>query len=358
MSDEQRSTSDSSAPDGSGADASDERETPDRRAFLRYSAAAGVATILGVKTGCGSEAAADSEPPQQSDGEPQGEVVRLYDENGRLVEVREDDICHLGEAPTDSDEARKGVEGMSFVMVMDLSRCRNARRCVEECQAAHGLRPDQEYLRVAKMGDTDDPTSHNYWMPQLCNHCDNPPCTKVCPVDATYKRGDGIVSIDNEKCIGCRFCMVACPYNSRVFNWNQPKELEDPPEYSPEGSLPKRTGTVDKCDFCAYMVRAGELPHCVPACPNNAIYFGDRNQDVVTNGDRTVRLSELLQENGGYRYLEELGTEPRVYYLPARNKQFPFERGLENYDDAIEEMKNHELKMKPENPSPSTEGDQ
>ena len=347
MSDEQRSTSESSASGSSGEDSSEGTRTPDRRAFLRYGAAAGVATILGVKTGCGSEAVADPEPPEQADSTPEGEVVRLYDDNGRLVEVSEDAVCHLGDAPTDREEVRRGVEGMSFVMVIDLASCRNARRCVEECQSAHGLRPDQEYVRVTKMGDTDDPRSHNYWKPELCFQCDNPPCTKVCPVDATFKRDDGIVGIDANQCIGCRFCMAACPYNARVFNWNEPLSKGEEHDHSPETSLPKQKGVVDKCDFCPDMVRRDELPHCVSACPNNVFYFGDRNEDVVTNGNETVRLSELLQERGGYRYLEELGTKPRVYYLPARNKQFPFERGMENYEEARDKIKDYRLERRP-----------
>ncbi len=331
---------------GHGGGSKDEKGRS-RRDFLRYGAMAGAAAMVGLTTGCG-----DMEEPSAGGGDHSHEsssprTVRLYNEDGQLVEVKAEAICHTADPVTDNEELRRGVEGMSFVMVIDLARCRNARRCVEDCQKAHGLRPDQEYLRVNKMGDVDDRLSHNYWMPQLCFQCDNPPCTKVCPVDATFKRGDGIVAIDNEKCIGCRFCMAACPYNARVFNWNEPLGSEESMEYSPETSLPKKKGTVDKCDFCPDMVRAGKLPHCVPACPNGVIYFGDRNQDVVTNGNQVERLSTLLQERGGYRFLESLGTRPRVYYLPARNKQFPFERGLENYEEAREFMEEYRLERRP-----------
>ena len=100
------------------------------------------------------------------------------------------------------------------------------------------------------------------FFPQPCYHCDNPPCTKVCPVDATFKRQDGIVLIDNDRCIGCRFCMAACPYGARSFNWGHP---QDPPEaknqpYSPEQGFPRRVGTVEKCDFCPDMAEQGKLP--------------------------------------------------------------------------------------------------
>jgi molybdopterin-containing oxidoreductase family iron-sulfur binding subunit len=163
-------------------------------------------------------------------------------------------------------------------------------------------------------------------------HCDEPPCVKVCPVDATFKREDGIVSIDSNRCIGCRFCMAACPYSTRVFNWEDPglpKQIAAQP-YSCETSVPQKMGTVGKCDFCPDMVRKGELPHCVSACPNGVFFFGDMNEDSVTNGAETFRFSELVKDKAGYRLMEDLGTKPRVYYLPPVNRNFPFEVGLEN----------------------------
>ena len=95
--------------------------------------------------------------------------------------------------------------------------------------------------------------------------------------------------------------------------------------YSPETSMPRRKGTVEKCDFCPDMLRQGKLPHCVSACPNGVFYFGDLNEDTVTNGDETVRFSQLIKDKAGYRYLEALGTEPSVYYLPSANRLFPFQ---------------------------------
>ena len=170
----------------------------------------------------------------------------------------------------------------------------------------------------------DNKDSAPYWMPKKCFHCDNPPCVKVCPVAATYKRSDGLVLIDNERCIGCRFCMAACPYSARVFNWGEPKAQETSHSYSPETSLPSQVGTVEKCDFCPDMLRQNKVPHCITACPNGALYFGDKNADSVTNGSETVRFSTLLKDKAGYRYHEELGTEPNVYYLPPANRLFPF----------------------------------
>ncbi|MCK5637584.1 MAG: 4Fe-4S dicluster domain-containing protein [Flavobacteriaceae bacterium] len=145
-----------------------------------------------------------------------------------------------------------------------------------------------------------------------------------------------LVLIDNDRCIGCRFCMAACPYSSRVFNWNEPDQgeifLEE--DYSPEYcGKPSVKGTVDKCDFCPHEIVKGELPFCVKSCPNGVFYFGDKYEDTVTNGDETVRLSKLLEDKSGYRLLESLGTEPSVYYLPPVDRLVDFEDGLEDFKE-------------------------
>ncbi|MBI3615154.1 MAG: 4Fe-4S dicluster domain-containing protein [Candidatus Omnitrophica bacterium] len=221
-------------------------------------------------------------------------------------------------------EVRRGIPGKKFVMVIDLAKCDGCRKCTQACQAMHFTPAPREWIKVYQMQDS--PTAAPYWFPKPCFQCDNPPCTKVCPVDATFKRQDGIVLVDNERCIGCRFCMAACPYTARFFNWGNPshtsEELATP--YSPEYGFPRRMGTVEKCDFCPHLAREGKLPPCASVCPMGAIYFGDQNEDAVTNGQgETLRLSELLLDRAGYRYLEDLGTQPRVYYLPPKNRRYP-----------------------------------
>lgn len=130
--------------------------------------------------------------------------------------------------------------------------------------------------------------------------------------------------------------MTGCPYNARIFMWEKLEvENEKDLEYSPETSIPAREGTVAKCDFCPDMIRNKELPHCVSGCPMGAIYFGDINEDSVTNGEETVSFTELIQNFDGYRHLENLGTDPSVYYLPATARLFPFERGLEGKDEEL-----------------------
>jgi Fe-S-cluster-containing dehydrogenase component len=261
--------------------------------------------------------------------EETGEKVQLLSVDGFVVEV---DKAYLKPVPEvnipSTHNARKGIPGKKFVMVIDLSRCKNLKKCQSACNKMHFVNEGQNWIKIYSMQDAEKTAP--YWQPTTCMHCDVPPCVKVCPVDATFKRQDGIVLIDNERCIGCRFCMAACPYSTRVFNWDKPVLPKEALaiEYSPETSCPPKIGTVGKCDFCPDMVRKGELPHCVSACPNGVFYFGDMNEDTITNGSETVRFSHLIRDKSGYRLMEDLGTKPRVYYLPPVDRLFPYEEGL------------------------------
>ena len=221
-------------------------------------------------------------------------------------------------------------------MVIDLGKCKNARKCVEACQKGHHLPKSQEFMKVYLLQDSEKTSP--YWFPKPCFHCDNPLCVSVCPVGATYKRTDGIVLIDNQRCIGCKFCMTGCPYSTRVFAWKHYPEFdEDKEPYSPEASSPGKEGTVSKCDFCPDLIRVGKVPYCVSACPMGVIYFGDVDEDTVTNGTETFQFSQLIRDRAGYRYLEMLGTRPCVYYLPPVDRQFPVDRG---FGDLNENVKN------------------
>ena len=161
-----------------------------------------------------------------------------------------------------------------------------------------------------------------YYMPAPCFQCENAPCVNVCPVAATYHTEDGLVLVDHRRCIGCRMCIGACPYHRRFFNWGTP---ELPPEatlaeYSPLYPVPAVKGTVIKCMFCAHMLKDGKLPLCVTGCPMKALYICDLNEDIASNGLEVVKLSKFLDENDAYRYKEELGTQPRVWYLPGHGQ--------------------------------------
>ena len=282
-----------------------------------------VSGSIGAFTGFGLLSTSSCEHENNPD-----EQLTVLSTDGKLLKVNKanvDEACH----PVSRLESREGIPGKKFVLVVDLSKCRNARKCVEGCDKHHHLTPDRPFIKVLRMQDNEK--SSPYWMPKKCFQCDNPPCVKVCPVGATYKRSDAIVLVDNERCIGCRFCMAACPYSARVFNWSKPDSPEDyDRQYSPETSVPSKVGTVEKCDFCPDLLRQKKLPPCITDCPNGVLYFGDVIDDTVTNGEETVRLSELLRDKAGYRYLEELGTQPSVYYLPPVDRMFPFKEKDEN----------------------------
>jgi Fe-S-cluster-containing dehydrogenase component len=267
-----------------------------------------------------------------------GEKIRLLTPDGKIVEVDATNINKYPEAHITPSESRKGIPNRKFVMVIDLAKCKNARKCVEKCQKAHDLDYNEEFLKVQLIQD--NPEADPYWFPKPCFHCDSPPCVTVCPTGATFKRDDGIVLVDAERCIGCKFCVTSCPYSARIFNWgNKEKFNKTAIPYSPETGIPASEGTVMKCDFCPDLLRQSELPYCAKACPMGVIYFGDKNEDIVTNGDETVRFSKLIKERAGYRHLEHLGTKPNVYYLPPADRQFPLERGFDIDEKIIERYK-------------------
>lgn len=308
-------------------DGSNENKKSSRRDFLKKGLIAGA----GMVAGGGLLAACSDEKANES-----GEKVTALTTDGQIIEV---DKSVIKSPRVSIQEAIEGIPGRKFVMVIDLAKCKNARACVSACQKGHHLPKSQEFMKVYLLQDSEKTAP--YWFPKPCFHCDNPLCVSVCPVGATYKRQDGIVLIDNERCIGCKFCMTGCPYSTRVFAWKHYKEYdEDKEPYSPEASSPGKEGTVAKCDFCPDLIRIGKLPYCAASCPMGVIYFGDMDEDTVTNGTETFRFSELIRDRAGYRYLEVLGTRPTVYYLPPVERQFPVERGFNDLDESVRDRYN------------------
>ncbi len=208
-------------------------------------------------------------------------------------------------------------------MVVDLQKCRQdagCKDCIQACNKAHNIpqisNPAHEvkwiwtepFESVFPQAQTDY-TRQQYAgvpTPLLCNHCANPPCTRVCPTQATWKRPeDGIVMMDFHRCIGCRYCMAACPYGSRSFNWQDPRP--DIPVINPD--FPTRTkGVVEKCDFCEERLARGERPACVEACAEHVFVFGD-----LLDPDSEPR--KLLRARFAMQRGPELGTGPSVFYL-------------------------------------------
>jgi molybdopterin-containing oxidoreductase family iron-sulfur binding subunit len=301
-----------------------------RRKFLKLGLMSSVTAVAGASLI--SNLAIDEETKST------GHKIRLLTPDGKMVEVDEANVNKYPEALITPEESRKGIPNRKFVMVIDLAKCKNARNCVESCQKGHNLDHGEEFMKIKLMQD--NPAAEPYWFPKNCMQCDEPPCVTVCPTGATFKREDNIVLVDTDRCIGCKFCITSCPYSARQFNWEHKAKYDDKSQpYSPETSVPGVQGTVTKCDFCPDMLRQGKLPYCASSCPMGVIYFGDKNEDIVTNGSETVRFSQLIQDRGGYRYLEHLGTKPNVYYLPPVNKQFPLERGFNHDEEIIERYK-------------------
>jgi Fe-S-cluster-containing dehydrogenase component len=288
-----------------------------RREFIKKAGISGAAVISGA-------AAIYAGFRHEKDKHPTN-TIKVLTEDNRLVEIPADQVKDYKPGlKVFQTRGREGLKGKKWVMVIDLAKCRNARKCISACQSAHHLRPYEYHMNTLTMQESVNTPA--YYMPKPCQHCDNPPCVSVCPVDATFKRQDGIVLIDNERCIGCRFCMAACPYSARMFHWQEPQDSESDKGkvYDIELNVPQKKGTISKCLFSADRLRENILPYCVSACPNGVYYFGDENEDAVTNGTtkETVSLRELLKKNGGYRLMPELGTKPRVYYLPPKNRLF------------------------------------
>jgi Fe-S-cluster-containing dehydrogenase component len=222
--------------------------------------------------------------------------------------------------------ATPSMEGVLFGYALDISRCIGCRECVYACVAENNLSRDPQvhWITVLEM-DKDKgvdllhadayyhpetvPQRDKFYFPVACQQCENPPCVKVCPVNATWKDPDGIVVIDYDWCVGCRCCITACPYGARRFNWKRPFIPGDKLNPNTEllGNRPRPHGVVEKCTFCLQRARQGRYPACVEACPVGARKFGN-----------------LLDPKGEIRYIlanhrifilkEDLNTQPKFFY--------------------------------------------
>jgi molybdopterin-containing oxidoreductase family iron-sulfur binding subunit len=225
----------------------------------------------------------------------------------------------------------KPVSERRWVMVIDLRKCVGCHACTIACVSENHLPPGVVYRPVLEEEIGTFPNVTRRFLPRPCMQCENPPCTPVCPVGATYKDENGIVVVDYDQCIGCRYCITACPYAARTFDFgeyytaNRPEETgvmigptaeqyETAPNYEygegrvREGEHGSPIGNVRKCHFCLHRLEVGMLPACTTTCIGRATYFGDAN-------DPDSMVSELVASPNVMRLKEELGTEPRVYYL-------------------------------------------
>ena len=200
---------------------------------------------------------------------------------------------------------------MRLGMVIDLKRCIGCYGCQIACKAENGTRPGTTYARVVKREWGEFPNVKRLSIPVLCMHCKEPPCVEVCPTGASQKRdADGIVFIETENCVGCRACVMSCPYGARYFQDEERDYFElGGNEYERQAYASHERGVVEKCDFCRSRLERGEEPACSANCMCKARIFGDLE-------DPSSEVSRLIREEGGFQLNPELGTDPSVYYLP------------------------------------------
>jgi len=226
--------------------------------------------------------------------------------------------------PTKASSNLSGSEpgAHKWGMVIDINLCIGCNYCTYACQAVNDLPVEMKYNKVTL---EETKTGAEFYLSRPCMQCEHPPCVHVCPVGATYVRDDGIVTMDYDLCIGCRYCTVACPYDARVFNW---KEHIEPNAFTPEYGHPeverRPRGVMEKCNFCEHRIDSGlarglvpgidaaATPACVDVCPTGARVFGDLN-------DSESPISKILASTKTpIRLREDLSTEPKVYYIPPQ----------------------------------------
>ena len=200
---------------------------------------------------------------------------------------------------------------MRYGMVIDLKRCVGCQACTMACKVENGTPREIFFTKTLEQVSGTYPIVRKKFYPVLCNHCANAPCERVCPSGATHRREDGIVLVDYDKCIGCKACVVACPYNNRTFLMKGGLQGYYGSELTPFETVKYakyHEGTVVKCTFCAERLDQGLEPACVNVCPAEARVFGDLH-------DPESAVSRLIRQRGGYQPLAEADTDPSVYYL-------------------------------------------
>jgi [DsrC]-trisulfide reductase subunit O len=236
-------------------------------------------------------------------------------------------VAKAAEAPYEPNP--KALKAKRWAMVIDIKKFRESgeealNACITACHTVHNV-PDfgnpkdaVKWLWKAPFGEAFPSQEHAHLhelqehgmkgVPSLvlCNHCDNPPCVRVCPTKATFRRADGLVLMDFHRCIGCRYCMAACPFGARSLNWRDPRDFI---KTKLNREYPTRTrGVVEKCNFCAERLAVGKMPACVEACKNGEMAFGDLE-------DANSEVRELLRTHFAIRRKPQLGTHPQVYYI-------------------------------------------
>jgi molybdopterin-containing oxidoreductase family iron-sulfur binding subunit len=291
-----------------------------RRSFLKGAALglAGIALPLNRADASLWESLLQKHFKEMNDAEIKQVIVRLE----REYEEKYKKAIKVGN--------EKALPGVLFGYGLDLSRCIGCRTCVYACVEENNQSKDPQlhwisvlrFKKGEKWVDLEDsekyynpekvPEEEYFYMPVQCQQCENPPCVRACPTQATWKEPDGIVVVDYNWCIGCRYCMAACPYGARHFNWTEPGRK--PEEINPQthylGNRPRYKGVVEKCTFCIQRTRNGRYPACVEACPVGARKFGN-----LLDPNSEIRYA--IEHKRVFRLKEDLNTNPKFYYFFA-----------------------------------------
>ena len=297
-----------------------------RRDFLKSAAKAAAFGGAAMLSGCGGGMLGSKE-------ELSLQWKEYFKQNYRLMTQEEKDqtvrrlerLAKLQDGVDIQMSSQAPIEGVLFGYAFNLTRCEGYMECVAACVKENNLdrRSNTQYIRIFEMehgqmspevGDGkffhEVPVEDRFYMGVQCYHCQNAPCVKACPTKATWQEPDGIVVVDYDWCIGCRYCIAACPYYGRRFNWNRPyvpkEEMTKKQHYL--GNRLRGRGQMEKCTFCVQRSRNGRLPACVEACPTGARVFGN-----LLDPDSEIRF--VLKNKKVFRFKEDLGTDPKYWYF-------------------------------------------
>ena len=297
-----------------------------RREFLKGAAKVAAMGGAAMLTGCGTDMLGSKE-------ERSLRFKEYFKKNYRLMtqEEKDDTVRRLERLAkirnnVDVQVGSKGpIEGVLFGYGFNVTRCEGFMECVAACVKENNLdrKSNTQYIRIFEMehgqmspevGDGkyfhQVPVEDHFYMGVQCFHCESAPCLKACPTKATWREPDGIVVVDYDWCIGCRYCMAACPYYGRRFNWNEPvvpkEEMTKKQHYL--GNRMRAKGQMEKCTFCVQRSREGRQPACVEACPTGSRVFGNLL-------DPKSEIRYVLKHKKVFRFKEDLGTDPKFWYF-------------------------------------------